>query len=102
MQNAYSVHTDVTDDSGSRESSSSTSHEVVDSIIAALLHSVAEAATGTRPSPRKKKTKRGEPRSDSDRWDQLKECGVSGWKRILARNSDSDGGWGFNFVRHGQ
>jgi hypothetical protein len=95
----------VTDDSGSRESSSSTtSHEVVDSIIAALLHSVAEAATSTRPSPppRKKKTKRGEPRSDSDRWDQLKECGVAGWKRILARNSDSDGGWGFNFVRHGQ
>jgi hypothetical protein len=76
---------------------------VVDSIIAALLHSVAEAATSTRPPPpRKKKTKRGEPRSDSDRWDQLKECGVAGWKRILARNSDSDGGWGFNFVRHGQ
>jgi hypothetical protein len=24
---------------------------------------------------------------------------VAGWKRILARNCDSDGGWGFNFVR---
>ena len=28
----------------------------------------------------------------------MRDCPLTGWRRILARNSDSDGGWGFNFI----
>ena len=34
----------------------------------------------------------------SETWDMMKECPIVGWRRILARNCDSDGGWGFNFI----
>jgi hypothetical protein len=104
----YIFSLDVTDDSaqsckpGCLEVSSS--QEVVESILAALIQdAVQEASTLSAPPrrQRKKKERREHERcsSDSDQWDRLKECGVAGWKRILARNCDSDGGWGFNFVR---
>ena len=98
---------DVTDDSmqssklpACSPAESSSSQQVVQYILATLIHTALEQADLPRRQ-RKKKKDRGEPRyaSDSDQWERLKDCGVAGWKRILARNCDTDGGWGFNFVR---
>ena len=98
---------DVTDDSmqssklpACSSAESSSSQQVVQYILATLIHTALEQADLPRRQ-RKKKKDRGEPRyaSDSDQWERLKDCGVAGWKRILARNCDTDGGWGFNFVR---
>ena len=99
---------DVTDDSmqssklpACSPAESSSSQQVVQVILATLIHTALEQADLPPRRQRKKKKDRGEPRyaSDSDQWERLKDCGVAGWKRILARNCDTDGGWGFNFVR---
>ena len=99
---------DVTDDSmqssklpACSSAESSSSQQVVQYILATLIHTALEQADLPPRRQRKKKKDRGEPRyaSDSDQWERLKDCGVAGWKRILARNCDTDGGWGFNFVR---
>merc|ERR1712106_599167 len=65
---------------------------VVSSVIDNILEEV--FATTKRRDRKKKKEKF----SDSEKWSLIKQCGTIGWKRILARNCDDDGGWGFNFV----
>ena len=65
---------------------------MVTELIDSILNEV--CATSKRRDRKKKKEKF----SDSEKWNLIKQCGTIGWKRILARNCDDDGGWGFNFV----
>jgi len=49
-------------------------------------------------SKRRERNRKREKFSEKDKWNLIKQCGTIGWKRILARNCDDEGGWGFNFV----
>ena len=42
--------------------------------------------------------KKKEKFSDTEKWNLIKQETTIGWKRILSRNSDEEGGWGFNFI----
>ena len=56
---------------------------------------VDDVCLGYRRRERKKKK---EKFSDTEKWNLIKQETTIGWKRILSRNSDEEGGWGFNFI----
>ena len=47
---------------------------------------------------RRERKKKREKFTDSEKWNLLRQESTIGWKRILSRNSDEEGGWGFNFI----
>ena len=47
---------------------------------------------------RRERKKKKEKFSDTEKWNLIKQETTIGWKRILSRNSDEEGGWGFNFI----
>ena len=66
----------------------SIAHDVIDSVIDEVLDTAKHRGG----------KKRRDKVSDSDKWNLIKMEGTIGWKRILSRNSDDEGGWGFNFI----
>ena len=67
-------------------------HSFVNEILSTLIDDV---CVEHRRRERKKKK---EKFSDTEKWNLIKQETTIGWKRILSRNSDEEGGWGFNFI----
>ena len=70
----------------------SSSHDFVHDILDAVIDDVLDEIK------RRERKKKREKFSDSEKWNLLKQESTIGWKRILSRNSDDEGGWGFNFI----
>ena len=62
--------------------------EILDSVIEDVIDA----------SKRRERKKKREKFSDSEKWNLIKQESTIGWKRILSRNTDEEGGWGFNFI----
>ena len=64
------------------------SSDIIESVLDDVLDSV----------KRRERKKKREKFTDSEKWNLLRQESTIGWKRILSRNSDEEGGWGFNFI----
>ena len=62
--------------------------DIIDSVLDDVLDS----------SKRRDRKKKREKYSDSEKWNLIKQESTIGWKRILSRNTDEEGGWGFNYI----
>ena len=65
-------------------------------VVSAMIDNILEEVFSS--TKRRNRKKKKEKFSDSEKWNLIMQCGSIGWKRILARNCDDEGGWGFNFV----
>ena len=65
---------------------------VTSDIIESVLEDVLDTVK------RRERKKKREKFTASEKWNLLKQESTIGWKRILSRNSDEEGGWGFNFI----